>query len=119
MAIGIPGAVVRTGTAEASNGAADATLLAAPGANKITRLYKGIINVTVAAVGGSGEVALEDGAGGTSIVRIDADVVGSYPFDFGPRGVPLTANTLLNLTVDGAVTTQATAQASVTAYEVG
>ncbi len=119
MASGIPGAVVRTGSATASNGSPDETVIAAPGANKLLRLLKGVLTVTLAATGGSGEVAIEDGVGGNTILRADADVTKEIPFDFGPRGIPLTANTLLNITVENAVTTQATAVISATAYEVG
>lgn len=99
-----------SGTAEAVNGDVDKTVLAAPGAGKITRLQHAVISVTVAATGGTGEVALEDGAGGTRIFEADADAVGVYLIDFGDAGYPLTANTVLNLTVDGAGTNQASAR---------
>lgn len=107
-----------SGTAEAANGDVDKTIIAAQGAGKKIFIQKGIVAVTVAAVGGSGEVALEDGAGGARIFEADADAVGFYRFDFGIPGYPLTANTVLNLTVDGAVTTQATAMSTVTGIVV-
>lgn len=103
------------GTAEVSNTDVDEAVIATPGAGRVLRITHGVIMVTVVAAGGGGEVALEDGVGGTRIFEADADALGVYPFDFGPIGYPLTANTALNLTVDGAVTTQATARATVTA----
>lgn len=103
------------GTGDAANGSADQTLIAAQGAGKVIRLQKGFCSVNVAAAGGGGEMALEDGVGGTRILTVDADAVGAYAFDFSPIGYVLTANTLLNLTVDGAATTQATADCTVTA----
>lgn len=119
MSSGIPGGVTRTGTAAANNGAADSTVIAAPGANKLLRLVSGIITVTVAAVGGGGLVALEDGVAGTRILQANADTLKEIPFNFGPKGIPLTSNTLLNLTVDTAATTQATANVTALTYEVG
>lgn len=110
---------VLTGTNEAADGAADKTVIAAPGAGKILRIKKAIVQITVAAAGGSGEVALEDGAGGTRFFEADADAVGVHVVDFGEDGYPLTANTLLNLTVDGAVTTQATARCTAVGVVVG
>lgn len=104
------------GTAEADNAGADATVIAAPGANRVLRIMEGYVTVHVAAAGGSGKVALEDGIGGTRFFEGDANAVGHFKLELGPHGFPLTANTLLNLTVDGAVTTQATATATVTAY---
>ena len=103
------------GTGDAANGAVDQTLIAAQGAGKTIRLQKGFCSVNVAAAGGGGEVALEDGVGGTRIITADADAVGAFSFDFSPSGYAMTANTLLNLTVDGAATTQATADCTVTA----
>ena len=103
------------GTGDAANGSVDQTLIAAQGSGKVIRLQRGICTVNVAATGGGGEAALEDGAGGTRIITWDADALGSYPFDFGDGGYALTANTLLNLTVDGAATTQATADCTVIA----
>lgn len=99
-----------SGTEKPVNGAADKTVIAAQGAGMKIRVQRVVIAVTVAATGGGGEVALEDGAGGTRFVEIDADAVGCYTIDFGEMGYPLTANTLLNATVDGAVTTQASAR---------
>lgn len=103
------------GTGDAANGSADQTLIAAQGAGKSIRLQKGFCSVNVVATGGGGEVALEDGVGGTRIITADADALGTFSFDFSPSGYALTANTLLNLTVDGAVTNQATADCTVVA----
>lgn len=101
---------VVTGTAEAAQGTADATVIAAQGASKILRLLKATVSVTVAAAAAGGEVALEDGVGGTRFFEADADALGVYNLDFGPEGYPLTANTLLNITVDGSSGNQATAR---------
>lgn len=99
-----------SGTEKPVNGAADKTVIAAPGAGKVIRVQRVTICVTVAATGAGGEVAIEDGAGGTRFIEVDADAVGVYNFDFGEMGYPLSANTLLNATVDGAATTQASAR---------
>ena len=104
-----------SGTALAANGDADKTLIAAQ-TGKPIRVLSGTINVTVAATGTGGLVALEDGAGGTVIWQADANAVGGHRVDFGPLGYPLTAGNALNLTVDGAVTTQASARATITAF---
>lgn len=101
------------GTAQAANGSADATIIPAPGTNSKISIHSGVCAVEIAAVGGSGEFALEDGVNGTRIFQADADAVGTFSFNFGDEGYDLTANTLLNITVDGAVTTQATASCSV------
>lgn len=101
---------VARGSVEAANGDVDKTVIAAQGANKTLRLKYAIVSVTLAATGGTGEVALEDGVGGTRFFEADADAVGVYRIDFGEWGYPLTSNTLLNLTVDGAGTNQATAR---------
>lgn len=118
MSEAFPTAQFTTGTDEVANGSEEATIIAAPGAGKVIRVLGGIVTVTLAATGGGGLVKLEDGSGGTAFVKIDADAVGFYPFNFGPRGYPLTANTLLNLTVDSAGTNEATATATITAYVV-
>ncbi len=104
------------GTAEAAEGSADATVIAAPGATNTLRIVTGYVTVHVAATGGGGKVALEDGVGGTRFFEADADAMGHFPINLEPRGFPLTANTLLNLTVDGAVTTDATVTATITAF---
>lgn len=101
---------ITTGTNEAANGSVDKTVLAAPGAGKRILLKSVVVTVTVVATGGSGEVALEDGAGGTRFFEADADALGVYSMNFGEEGYPLSVNTLLNLTVDNAVTNQATAR---------
>lgn len=102
------------GTAEAAQGSADQTVIAAQGAGKRIYVQKGVISVTVAAASAGGEVALEDGVGGTRFFEADADAVGNYPFDFGSPGYPLTPNTLLNITVDGSGGNQGTARATIT-----
>lgn len=108
-----------TGTGEALEGTADKTVIAAQGAGKTMHLLRGVLSVSLAAAGGGGEAAIENGAGGTRIIEVDADAVGYFPFDFGDEGIPLSANTLLNLTVDGAVTTQATARLSAVCKVLG
>lgn len=107
------------GTNKPVDGAVDKTIIAAQGIGKKLYLLRGFIAVTVAAVGGSGEVALEDGAGGTRLIELDADAVGFVSFDFGDEGIPLTANTILNATVDGAATTQASARVTAICKVVG
>lgn len=108
--------VYSQGVDTATNAAADKTILGAPGAGQYLHLERAMVSVVVAAVGGAGEVVLEDGLNGTKLWRADADAVGSYIIDFGNRGYRLTANTLLNLTVEGAATTQATAICSAVAH---
>ena len=118
MTEAIPGAKFRHGTDEAADGDVDKTIISAPSTG-ILRVLRGFISVTVAAAGNGGKASLEDGAGGTKFFKVDADAVGYHPFDFGPRGYPLTAATALNLTVDGDGATEATATATVVAYEIG
>jgi|SRR3990167_85422 len=101
------------GVAEATNGTQNATVIAAGGLRKVIRLLKGSIQITVAAIGGTGLAALEDGSGGTKIFTCPATSLGVFSFDFAEPGYPLTANTLLNVTVEGG-STQATARATVT-----
>lgn len=103
---------VVTGTGSVTNAGADATIIAAQGAGKRLFLVAGWVNVYTAAVGGGGAVALEDGLNGTQIFRTSADAVGYYPINLNEEGYPLTANTLLNLTTENAVTTQASARAT-------
>lgn len=105
-----------SGTAQVTDSTADAEVIGAQGAGIITHVCKGLVMVTVAAAGGGGEVALEDGAGNTRFVEVDADAVGVHVIDFGEYGYPLTANRAVNLTTDNAVTTQATARATLTGW---
>jgi len=108
-----------TGTAEAAQGSADATVIAAQGSGKKLVVLRGYVTVTVAAAAAGGEVALEDGVGGTRFFEGDADAVGHFPIDFGEEGYPLSANTLLNITVDGSSGNQATARATLVCKVVG
>ena len=108
-----------SGTEKPVNGAVDKTILAAPGAGKVLHVTRATISVTVVATGGGGEVALEDGAGGTRFFEADADALGVYVLDYGDYGYPLTANTLLNATVDGGVTTQASARVTAIGWIAG
>jgi len=104
------------GTDLASNSAADKTIIDTPGEGKRIRLVAGTVVVTTAAVGGGGVVKLEDGVNGSVIWQADANSLGHYSLDFGDIGYPLSVNTLLNLTVEGAVTTQASARATLVGY---
>lgn len=108
-----------TGTAEVLAGAEDATVIAAQGAGKTMRLMNAVVSVTVAAASAGGEVALEDGAGGSRFFEADADAVGVYRLDFGPDGYPLSANTLLNITVDGSAGDEATARCTAVCKVIG
>jgi len=108
-----------TGTAEALAATEDITVIAAQGAGKALRLMNAVISVTVAAASAGGEVALEDGVDGTRFFEADADAVGVYRIDFGPDGYPLTANTDLNLTVDGSAGDEATARCTAVCKVVG
>lgn len=108
-----------TGTAEAAQGSEDATVVDAQGAGTVLRIKQAIISVTVAAAAAGGEVALEDGVGGTRFFEADADAVRSITIDFGDDGYPLTANTLLNVTVDGSSGDQATARCTAICKVVG
>ena len=108
---GITQAQVFSATAQALEGTENVTVQGAPGTGKRLWIQKGYIIVLVAATGaGGGEVALEDGSGGTRFIEADADAVGYHPFDFGEPGFPLALDTLLNLTVDQAATNEATAR---------
>lgn len=106
-----------SGTATAEDGDVDKTLIAAQGLHKRIYVQSVAINVTVGGADAGGLASLEDGVGGTKFFSIDADATTSKlsaSHNFGEPGYPLSANTLLNLTVDGDGTTEATAQATVT-----
>lgn len=105
---------VSAGKGQVTNAAPNLTLVAAE-SGKTIYLMRGSISILVAAVGGGGRVALEDGLNGTRLLEVSADSLtsGYFPFDFGDNGIPLSSETLLNATSDLAVTTQATAHVSV------
>lgn len=103
----ISGFITADGSAAGTD--VDATIIAAQGANTIVRLKKAVISVVTAATGGGGFATLEDGVGGSRLVSVPASAVGVHHIDFGEEGYPLTTNTLLNLTVDGATTNEAKA----------
>ena len=103
-----------SGTGDAAQGSADQTIIAAQGTGKKIFVQKGYVSVVLVAASAGGEVALEDGVGGTRFFEADADALGVYPFVFGEPGFPLSADTLLNLTVDGSAGNQATANATIT-----
>lgn len=105
-----------SGTEKPIQGAADKTVIAAPGIGKRIYVRSVAIAVTVAAAAAGGEVALEDGVGGTRFIEIDADAVGAWYFEFNEPGYPLSLNTLLNATVDGSSGNQASARVTVTGY---
>lgn len=105
-----------SGTDLATNASADKTIIDAQGAGKTIRLVGGTVTVTTAAVGGGGVVKLENGVNGTVIWQADANALGHYVLDYSDMGYPLTENTLLNLTVDSAATTQASARATLVGY---
>ncbi len=107
------------GTAQVTNASADATVIAAPGSGKVLRVLSAIIQVIVSAAGGGGTASLEDGLNGTAFVKINCDEPGTHNIQFQEPGYPLTANTLLNLTTEGAGTTQATVRATVIANKLG
>ena len=101
-----------SGTGTAADGAVDATVIAAPGANKTIYLQHAVIFVTVGGADAGGRVALEKGVGVAVIWSVDA-CAGSLPlqsvhYSWGEPGYPLTANTLLNVTTSGDGTTEAT-----------
>ncbi|MDI6761228.1 MAG: hypothetical protein QMD05_10425 [Candidatus Brocadiaceae bacterium] len=98
------------GVGQATHGSVNATVLSAPGAGDYIYLEKAIVTVYQTALGVTGYVALEDGAGGTRIWRMQADTVGSWTLDFGERGYKLSAATLLNLNVFGGGDKQAAAR---------
>lgn len=103
----------------AADGDVDKTVIAAQGSGSKLRIRSGVIAVTVAANGTNGIAALEDGAGGTKLVVFSAGVIGNTAFDFGENGPVLSDNTLLNLTVEGAGTTQGSARIMVVADVLG
>jgi hypothetical protein len=78
----------------------DTAIHAAPGKRQRTYIKSGRINVTTAA---STQYIIEDGVGGNVLFVADGSAVGSHPITVDdPDGVPLTENTLLNITNVGA-----------------
>lgn len=107
-----------SGRASVNNAAASAAVIAAPGAGKRYRIVGGIINVTLAATGATGTVAVRDGS--TDIITVDANAVGTFPFYFSEsNGYPVTANTAINLVAANAGTNQASANVALVGYIVG
>jgi len=89
------------GTAIATNAAADATIIAAPAANRRNCITRITLQVYVAQSGGTdGVVAVEDRAGGDRIFVAPA-TQGVYQMDLGEYGWHQTAATLQNVTTDG------------------
>jgi hypothetical protein len=102
-----------SGTASVSDGSANSCAISTPSiSGAIIFVTDAVVWVSTAAAGGGGEIALEDGVDGTRIFEMDADAVGTEYFHFEDPGLPITADVCLNLTVDGAITTQATGGAS-------
>ncbi len=99
---------------EALQATENVTIQVAPGVGKTLYVQKGTVDIILAATGGGGRAALENGVNGTRIVDVDASALGHFAFDFGDPGMPLSANTLFNVTVDGATTNEATAHVTVT-----
>lgn len=119
MSVPFTNAKLVNGAATVNNGAAAATLLAAPAAGKKIRVNKVMLTVETVATGGGGVVQLKDGASGTVLWQADGDALGHFPLDFGDEGYPLVDGNLLQLVVASAVTTQATVFAMATGYIVG
>ena len=100
-----------------NNGAASTAIVAAPGVGKAIAITWGTIAITAAAVGGGGLVSLKDGS--TVIISYPANTSDVYYLELGDDGYQLTANSALNLVVEGALTTQATVFAIICGYTVG
>lgn len=105
------------GTGTANNAGATTVIMAAQGAGKVLSITTGMISITTAATGGGGLVSIKDGT--AILLSIDGNSVGNTSFNFGDLGYPGTANTALNLVVEGAVTTQATARLTLVALVRG
>ena len=109
-----PGLTQVNGTAAVTNGGVTSVIIAAQGAGKVLRITKGVVAVTLAATGATGLVRICDGS--TTIQQWDANTAsGSFAFDYGDVGYPLTANTAFQLIVSGAGTNQASATCSAVA----
>jgi hypothetical protein len=80
----------------------DATIIAAQGANKHVRLQK--LNIGISVYNASAVIAIEDGAGGSVLWKGSATTGNGngIVLDYGDNGLLLSANTVLNLTVEGA-----------------
>lgn len=102
-------------TATVSDSDTTATVIAAPGVQKTIYLQRAVVSVLTAGTGGTSSVRLKDGAGGDIFFDANADAVSVSVLDFGEPGYKLTENTLLQLQVSGAGTTQATVRIAVTA----
>lgn len=107
-------------SALAANGDVDKTVIAAQGAGTKLKLRTVTITIIAAETGDGGIAALEDGVGGKKLFVVSGETAGSSHFhDFGDDGPILSDNTLLNLTVEGAATTQASARATVSCKVLG
>jgi len=110
------------GTATAVDGAEDAVVIAAQGVGTFLHIQYGFLSVHLGGADAGGKAALEDGAGGTRFVEVDADAAtgeNGHPLNWGERGFRLSENTALNLTVDGDGTTEASARVAVVGWVAG
>jgi hypothetical protein len=81
----------------------DATIIAAPGTGKHTRVQK--IIVTIHTNVDESFIAIEDGAGGSVLAKwraaaTDGMAGTTHVLDYGESGIALSANAVLNLTVE-------------------
>lgn len=108
--------VYRQGTASVTDAAKTADVLAAV-SGFFHHVERVVISCHVAAEGGAGVVNLNHGA--TTIFTADADAVGVFVLDFGPRGNRSpAANNALELEVADAVTTDASCIATAISHLV-
>lgn len=98
-------------TIDTSSDPDDTTLVAAPGRGQ--RIYLKWISVAVTTSASSTDLILEDGVGGSVLLKFDGAAEGTQKEHFSGDGLRLTANTLLNLTNQGATGAVATASGEV------
>jgi len=103
------------GTVEVSNSSASGELIAAVSGKKVycTRAF---VNITTAATSGGGLFKLLDGAGGSTILELDANSIASHQFDFGDTGYELGSGNILQAGVIGAGGNQATVSVTALGY---
>ena len=93
-----------------------AILFASPGAGLATHIERVVVTCETAGTGGTAAIQLVEENDIRVIWQADADAVGHYVIDFGPRGYRAALNVATYLRAVSAGTTQATCQATGVAH---
>ena len=104
------------GTASPANGSDVTKTIIAGVSGKKVYCTRAFVNITTAATSGGGLFKLLDGAGGSTILELDANSIASHQFDFGDTGYELGSGNILQAGVIGAGGNQATVSVTALGY---